>query len=86
MKPLAGAFCALLAALLTGCATPVPNVVKIPVPVPCAPPDTPERPAMTPNAELAKMDDQALILTIAAERLEQGAYAAQAEVILKACR
>lgn len=79
-------FAALAVVVLTGCSTPVPEVVKVPIPVSCVPTVVPDRPRMTSNAELRAMDDRQLLLTIAAERLEQGAYSAEAEALMEACR
>lgn len=70
---------------LAGCAE-APVAVKIPVPVSCLPAGVPARPAMAENAALKAMDDRKMLLTIAAERLEQGAYAAQAEALIQGCR
>lgn len=70
-------------ALLAGCQTE--TVVRVPVAVPCVR-DAPARPLITPNEHLAALPDDQLILTIAAERLEQAAYASEASAIIAACR
>jgi hypothetical protein len=69
---------------LSGCAAQE-VVVKVPVAVPCVR-EVPQRPAMASRDQLLAMDDERLLLIIAAERLEQGAYSAQAEALLSACR
>lgn len=75
--------------LLAGCATN-PTIqtveVKVPVPVSCLPPTLPERPKIVANAELLKLTDGALVLEIAAERLDLLSYTAQIDAILQACR
>lgn len=76
------------AAVLAGCAQePVlPRTVQVPVPVPCVKAaDVPALPLSKPNAELAKLGDEALILTIAAERLLLLGYALKASAVLEGC-
>lgn len=70
-------------ALLAGCQTE--PVVKVPVAASCVK-GAPQRPSLTPNEMLASMPDDQLILTVAAERLEQAAYASEAAAIIAACR
>jgi hypothetical protein len=77
---------ACLALAVAGCSTPPPAVVKVPVAIPCVPGNLPARPPMLGNEALRGLSDEALVLTIAAERLEQGAYAAMAEGVIRACR
>ena len=83
---------ALLALLLaaSGCASPptsieIPREVKIPVPVPCV--DEPvDRPAFVTDGELAAMDDYALIISLAADRLARQQYGARLEAVIAGCR
>lgn len=83
-----GALLALL--FLAGCATEpksieIPREVKIPVPVPCV--DEPiDRPAFVTNGELAAMDDYALIISLAADRLARLQYEARLEAVIAGCR
>jgi len=46
----------------------------------------PVEPAITTGQDLAKLDDRALVLQIAAERLEAASYIAQVRPILEGCR
>lgn len=43
-------------------------------------------PSITPNTELAALDDRGLVLRIASERLDLIAYARQAEALILACK
>jgi len=73
--------------LLAGCATePLPPTAKVPVGVTCLPPKVPARPAVSSNADLKALDDEGLVLTIAAERLSLIGYSAQAEAVIQACK
>ena len=74
-------------AALAGCATeaPLPRTVEVPVRVPCVK-DAPALPAVKANAELAALGDEALVLTIAAERLELLGYALKADAVISGCR
>lgn len=69
---------------ISGCATS--PTASIPVPVRCAPADSPSPPATTDNADLAKLDDRNLVLRIASERLDLIDYAGKADAIIQACR
>ena len=71
--------------LVAGCATPPPTV-EIPVAVSCLPTAVPARPAIISNADLKALDDEGLVLTIAAERLSLIGYSAQAEAVIQACK
>lgn len=73
-----------IAAILSGCATA--PTASAPTPVACAPKDSPTVPATTQNAELAKLDDYKLVLTIAADRLSLIDYAGKADAVIQACR
>ena len=75
----------LLASLLAGCAA-VPQTVTVPVAVSCIPETSPTAPAITHPAELALLDDYALVLKLAAERLELISWSRQAEVVIQGCR
>ncbi len=48
--------------------------------------DAPTLPAVSSNAALAKLDDYALILVIAAERGDLLVYGKQAEQIIQNCK
>ena len=72
-------------AILAGCATPPPTV-EIPVAVSCLPKNAPAKPATSTNAALKAMDDEKLVLTIAAERLDLISYAAEADAAIQACK
>ena len=74
--------------ILTGCVSEptLPTVVQIPIPASCVPADTPEPPAIRSNAELAKLGDGELVLTIAAERLDLLGYAQAASAVIEGCR
>ena len=76
------------AALLSACASvPVgPKEILIPIAVSCIPVETQSPPHTKSNAELSLLDDYALVLTIAAERLELIAWVRQIEPVLQACR
>ncbi|MDO8706728.1 MAG: hypothetical protein Q7J84_17500 [Sulfuricaulis sp.] len=69
---------------LSGCAAA--PVAQIPVAVPCVPANAPTMPSVTENADLAKLDDRALVLRIASERLDLLSYSVQASMIVEACR
>jgi hypothetical protein len=66
----------ILLALLVGCATPAPTVVRVPVPVPCVV-ELPAEPAIASDLELRAMSDYRLVLVIARERLQLLGYAAE---------
>lgn len=73
----------LLALALTGCAS-APQVVRVPVPVPCVV-ELPAAPAITPDSELRAMSDYRLILTVARERLVLIGYSAELRASASAC-
>ena len=52
----------------------------------CIPADVPQPPDTLSNAELAKLDDRTLVLTIAAERLTLLDYSGKAAVLIASCR
>ena len=69
---------------LSGCAQA--PTASMPTPVACAPKNAPSPPTTTANADLAKLDDRQLVLTIASERLDLIDYAGKADAIIQACR
>ena len=75
---------ALLALLLSACTT-MPTS-QVPVAISCIPAVVPQPPQTLSNADLAKLDDRTLVLTIAAERLGLLDYSGQAAVLIAACR
>lgn len=76
--------------LLAGCTAfdsrPVPEVVKVPVPVACLPAETPSPPKATPAAALLKMTPRARYLTIAADREAASEYLTRWGPAIEACR
>jgi hypothetical protein len=72
-------------ALLSGCTATLPEVVRVPVPVPCVK-ETPERPETRPEAEILAMPDYEATLTVWVERLALKAYSERAAALLEACR
>jgi hypothetical protein len=78
--------CASLICLLaSGCAS-LPTTVRVPVATTCVPSTTPALPPTLAESELAALSDYALVLRIAAERLELLAYSKQAEIVISGCR
>lgn len=81
------ALMALQIGLLSGCAhnqTAVP--IKIMVSIPCLTADQlPKVPVASLDADLAKLPDGDLILTLAADRLEYRRHSNEAQAILLAC-
>lgn len=78
----------LTALLLNGCAStlPSPEKVYIRVPAPCLTADQlPAAPKATTDADLAKMNDYDLVITLAADRLEYRRYSSEAAAVLQAC-
>lgn len=74
----------ILLALLTGCATPTPTVVRVPVTVPCVV-DLPADPRISTDLELRAMSDYRLILVIARERLQLIGYSAEIRAAAEGC-
>lgn len=73
--------------LLGGCAAQqvvVPQVVKVPVPVPCME-ALPEPPAVAGDAELLALDDYGLVLTVARDRKRLEAAYAELRAAAQAC-
>ena len=73
--------------LLAGCAaTPTAIPIKIQVPVPCLTTnDLPIRPQISSDADLLKMADGDLILSVAADRIALRAYAGEMDAVIQAC-
>lgn len=73
--------------LLSGCITTQTAVpIHVQVPVPCLTQDQLPIPAtVTPDADLAKLPDGDLVLTIASERLDLKRYQGEAQAVLTAC-
>jgi hypothetical protein len=77
---------ALAAALLAGCnGIKVPKVVEVPIPVPCIT-ETVEKPAFVTDAQLLGMNDYALTIALAADRLERQGYEKKLEAQIAGCR
>lgn len=72
------------ALFLTGCATPAPIVVRVPVPVPCVV-DLPAEPRISTDLELRTMSDYRLVLVIARERLQLLSYSAEVRAAAEGC-
>ena len=81
------ALIALQVVLLSGCittGTPIP--IKIQVPIPCITADQlPAAPKAATDADLAKLDDGDLVLTLAADRIEYRRHSNEASAVLVAC-
>lgn len=71
---------------MVGACSSLPGAVNVPVPVHCAPANSPTPPKVSPNGLLAKMDDYHLILIIASERNDLIDYAGKADAIIQACK
>lgn len=71
---------------LAGCSTvpPVPEVVRVPVPVPCLE-RAPERPELLTDAQLAELGDYRLVLELARDRRIRQAYEAELEAAVAGC-
>jgi hypothetical protein len=72
--------------LLSSCASSLPERTLVPVATTCVPSTTPALPPTLAESELAALSDYALVLRIAAERLELLAYSKQAEIVISGCR
>ena len=62
----------------------VPEVVRVPVPVPCLE-RAPERPALLTDAQLAELGDYRLVLELARDRRIRQAYEAELEAAVEGC-
>jgi hypothetical protein len=59
-------------------------VASVPVPVSCVK-AKPVRPALTTEAELARLDDYQLVLALDLYRLQAGPYVLKLEAVVDAC-
>lgn len=75
-----------LAACETPPKVPAREVVNVQVPVPCVDATTSRAPAISTNAQLQALADDALVLTIARERLMLAGWAAEVTPVLEGCR
>lgn len=75
-----------LAACQTPPKVPAREVVNVQVPVPCVDATTPRAPAVSTNAQLQTLTDEALVLTLARERLVLISWAAEVTPVLEGCR
>lgn len=75
-----------LAACNTVPKAPEREVVNVQVPVPCVDVATPRAPAVSTNAQLQALPDDALVLTLARERLILAGWAAEVTPVLEGCR
>ena len=77
---------ACLAALLAGCSTtiPVPETVKVPVPVSCIDAPIP-KPRLVTDAELAAMDDYKATISLWIDRRDRQTYEGRLEAALAGC-
>ena len=75
-----------LAACKTPPKAPDREVVNVQVPVPCVDATTPRAPALSTNAQLQALPDDALVLTLARERLILATWAAEVMPVLEGCR
>ena len=76
-----------LAGLVAGCASGVrvPEVVKVPVPVPCSV-AVPGRPSLASDLDLLAMGDRDLVLALGRDRERLLGYAQQLEAAVEGCR
>lgn len=79
---------ALLALVACETAPKIPDrqIVNVQVPVPCVDAATPRAPAVSTNAQLQALADDALVLTLARERLMLIGWAAEITPVLEGCR
>lgn len=75
---------ALILLLLTGCATTDPQMVRVPVAVPCVE-AMPQRPWLVTDPELARMNDYQLALALRQHHLAAGGYVSELEALLLGC-
>lgn len=80
----------MLTFLLAGCGAvpkvPDRQVVQVQIPVPCVDDSTRGAPAVSSKSQLAALPDDTLVLTLAKERLELSAWAAEVGPVLDGCR
>jgi hypothetical protein len=63
----------------------VPDVVRVPVPVPCIE-VAPVRPSLLSDEQLLALDDYGLILALAQDRRARQGYVAELEGAVAGCR
>lgn len=73
--------------LLAGCASGpvVPEVVRVPVPIPCIQ-ESPSKPAFLSDADLLALDDFGIVVSLARERRLYQGYTAEIEAVIAGCR
>lgn len=73
--------------LLAGCASGphVPEVVRVPVPIPCIQ-ESPSKPVFLSDAELLALDDFGVVVSLARERRLYQGYVAELEATVAGCR
>lgn len=79
---------ALLALVACETTPKVPDreIVNVQVPVQCVDASTPRAPSVSTNAQLQALADDALVLTLARERLILASWAAEVTPVLEGCR
>jgi hypothetical protein len=75
-----------VAVSIAGCSNlpSVPDIVRVPVPVPCLD-SAPVRPALLSDAELLALDDFELIVSLAKDRRQRQGYEATLEAAVAGC-
>jgi len=74
--------------LLAGCASgppPLPVEVRVPIAVPCIA-ETPARPELLTDRDLAALPDYHLVLELARDRRLRQGYIAELEAVVAGCR
>ena len=74
--------------LLAGCngsLPPAPTVTLVPVPVPCLTREQVPAKDFLPDAELAKLDDFQLVISLRTEQLKQRGWIDTTSALLEAC-
>ena len=80
--------CAFVIVFLSGCngtLPPVPKTVDIPIPVPCLTREQVPAKDFLPDAELAKLDDFQLVISLRTEQLKQRGWIETTSALLEAC-
>lgn len=78
-----------LVATLAGCASPLPEVVRVPVPVACIQGMVPEKPQTISHEallEIARTDEYGATLQVFVDWLALKAYAERAAALIEGCR
>lgn len=89
MSTRSAAAIAALAILLAACASPPaprPELVQVPVAVPCLPPELPDAPEITPTGAFNVMSRGEVAMILAEEWLAYAAWIKRARPYLDACR